>query len=108
MESIKEESNKIPKKVFKCHKDVPKDFTGACKIPNGIGNDYEIYFFKNGIYHREDGAAVIYSNGDKQWHYKGKFFGEDEEFNNETWALKVSELKSKNIIELRELSAGVI
>ena len=33
----------------------------------------------------------------KQWHYKGKFFGEDEEFTNETWALKVSELKSKNI-----------
>jgi len=34
------------------------------------------YFF-DGVYHREDGPAVIYPNGQKEWWYKGKYHRED-------------------------------
>ena len=34
----------------------------------------------NNKYHREDGPAQEYCNGDKVWYYHGKFFTSQEEF----------------------------
>lgn len=47
-------------------KDIPKNFTGIAEYPNG---DRECY--KEGKLHREDGPAVEYSNGEKEWWIDG-------------------------------------
>ena len=35
------------------------------------------YWFKNGLYHRKNGPAIIYSHGTKLWYYEGKLHRED-------------------------------
>ena len=109
MESIKEESKIV---IFKNYRHIPANFTGVCKVTNSGC----IFHFKNGKYHNESGPAIIckggtkcwyidgfehredgpsteYASGGKDWFYKGKYYGYCNEFTNETWAVKVSELK---------------
>jgi hypothetical protein len=43
------------------------------KLNNGLIK----YYDKNGEFHREDGPAVLYSNGDKQWYRHGKLTNRD-------------------------------
>ena len=35
------------------------------------------YWFLNGIYHREDGPAVLLPSGYEEWHLNGRFHRED-------------------------------
>lgn len=97
---------------FESINDLPKDFTGVCKVTNTnaiyhvkdgaihnengpavILKDGTKYWCINNKYHRKDGAACEYSNGDKIWFYKGKSYGHDDQFTNETWEEKIRELK---------------
>ena len=36
-------------------------------------------------YNREDGPAVEYADGSKEWCYNGKYFGSYDDFTNESW-----------------------
>jgi len=45
---------------------VPTDFTGIAKFPNG-----DLMWCQDGVVHREDGPAVIYQDGSKCWLQKG-------------------------------------
>jgi len=47
-------------------------FTGVVKDKNNI-----IVYYLNGKYHREDGPAVAYANGTKEWYLNGNFHRED-------------------------------
>jgi hypothetical protein len=43
-------------------------------ITNSIGNRA---WYVDGVSHREDGPAIIHTNGSQFWYYKGKFMGDD-------------------------------
>ncbi len=47
--------------------------------------DGTIRYRVNGSLHREDGPAVIYSNGDKFWYQNGKFHGDKYWFQNDRY-----------------------
>jgi hypothetical protein len=49
-----------------------KEFTGCIEYHNG-----NIEWFKDGVYHREDGPACEYNNGFKAWYLNGKLHRED-------------------------------
>ena len=106
-------------KTFRNWRDIPEDFTGICKRL-----DYNaIFYYKNGLPHREDGPAIIYengnqdwwlnglqhresgpsdeyTNGDKFWFYKDKLYGTDDDFTNTTWINKVQELKREEQLKI--------
>ncbi len=42
--------------------DVPKNYTGIVELPSGTK-----YWYKDGLWHREDGPAVEHSTGYKDW-----------------------------------------
>jgi len=46
--------------------EIPEDYTGIVKYEYGAKE-----WCKNGELHREDGPAVIHSNGDKEWWLDG-------------------------------------
>ena len=92
--------------------DIPKDFTGTCKVtstedvfymkdgkrhneaaPAIICKNGTKIWYLNDLQHREDGPAVEYANGECSWFYKGKYYGFNDEFTNETCKEKVKELK---------------
>ena len=96
---------------FKNYLDVPEDFTGICKFladnsicyfkngkfhrEDGPAIQYENgnkYWYINGLHHREDGPASEHSNGAKYWYYKNKCYGCDN-FTIKSWEEKVRELK---------------
>lgn len=107
-------------KEFKYIWDIPKNFTGICKTLN----DDTIYHMKNGKVHRDDGAAIEYYSGHKEWHvngqyhredgpaciystgliyfyYKGKCYGSKVQFKtNNSWLKKVAELKYLESLEI--------
>lgn len=82
---------------FKTYKDIPKDFTGVCQT---IGNNKVIRYFLNGLCHREDGHATEYDSGKKHWFYKGKYYGCNDEFTEETWKEKVEQLKREEELKI--------
>lgn len=101
---------------FLNHFDIPENFTGICQVTksgtilhykdgkrhneNGsavILSDGSEFWYINDLSHREDGAACEYEGGGKHWYYKGKNYGYDNDFTNETWKEKVAELKSQGI-----------
>ena len=47
--------------------DVPDDFSG--KAYAGAKFWYVKFWYKNGKIHREDGPAVIFSNGTRKWYW---------------------------------------
>jgi len=56
------------------------------RVENIVGN----VFYNNGKdIHREDGPAIIWSNGDKEWWLNGKRYDPME------WLLKLHEIKGK-------------
>ena len=104
---------------FKNYYDVPKDFTGVCKLsydlsicyfqdrtyhredgPAIIESNGKEYWFINGKRHREDGAAIIYKSGYKEFWYKNKCYGTNNSFNIKTWKKKVKELKYLESLEI--------
>ena len=42
-------------------------------------------WYKNGKYHREDGPAIEYATGDKEWWLNNKYYGYNNDFTNESW-----------------------
>jgi hypothetical protein len=59
---------------------IPKDFTGIWEDCDGVE---DILFFgilhcKDGKYHREDGPAVEWANGSKEWWLNGTSHTEKE------------------------------
>lgn len=105
---------------FERYDDIPKDFTGVCKIlwdlstryfKNGLhhredGPAVEFmsgtkYWYINGLYHREDGPAREFYNGNsKNWYYRGKCFGYNNAFTIETWKEKVKQLKREEELSI--------
>lgn len=74
---------------FKSPSNIPKDFTGICKILF----DLSINYFEKGNLHREDGPALEYADGFINWFYKGELYGYNNDFTIESWKEKVKELK---------------
>lgn len=69
-------------------------FTSICK------SLVYILFYKNGKYHRDDGAALIYKDGNKFWFYEGKYKGINNAFTNKSWKIKVEKLKRKELLQI--------
>ena len=81
---------------FYIHLDIPKDFTGICKILF----DLSICYFKDGNLHREDGPAIEYADGFKNWFYKGECIESENDFTIQSWKEKVKELKRKERLNI--------
>lgn len=47
--------------------EIPKNFTGVVEYP-----DKAKYWYKNGLFHREDGPVLEYPDGHKEWRFEGK------------------------------------
>jgi hypothetical protein len=47
----------------------------------------------NGKLHREDGHAIEYSNGSKQWYLKGKWYSNEQDWQQEIIKIKLERLK---------------
>lgn len=53
-----------------------------------------IRFYKDGQLHREDGPAAIYHTCSyKDWFYKDKYYGENNQFTTKSWKRKVKKIK---------------
>ena len=52
------------------YEDIPKNFTGIVEW----ASDGSKYWYKEGNKHREDGPAIEYLSGYKQWWLEGKFY----------------------------------
>ena len=87
--------------------DIPKNFTGVCKLVF----DNSIRYFKDGLYHKEDGAAIIFEDGKKEWYYKNICCGSERyqnfylnedniPFTNEAWVEVVRELKRRDELKI--------
>ncbi len=61
--------NKIKINSFQ---EIPKNFTGVTEFLDGTK-----YWFKEGLFHREDGPAIEHANGTKQWFKEGRWHRED-------------------------------
>ncbi len=48
--------------------EIPSNYTGIVELPSGTK-----VWYKNGLYHREDGPSFIYYNGEKEWWLAGKW-----------------------------------
>ena len=106
-------------KEFESYKDVPKNFTGVCKLLISKS----IRYYKNGKYHNENGPAEIYSYGEKHWYinglqhredgpaaqlatgkiiwyYKNKYYGQNDDFTVESWKEKVENLKREEELKI--------
>ena len=106
-------------KKFESYKDVPKDFTGVCKLLISKS----ICYYKNGKYHNEFGPALIYPNCEKHWHinglqhredgpaaqfadgkiiwyYKDEVYGYNNEFTVKSWKEKVENLKREESLKI--------
>lgn len=52
---------------YDCRLSVPIDFTGVCLITSWNA----ICYFKDGSFHRTDGPAIEWSDGDRDWYVNG-------------------------------------
>ena len=73
---------------------VPKNYTGIVEDRNG-----SIFYFLNGKYHREDGPAIIYSDGALGYYLNGKRHREDGPAIIYSFGLEYYYLKGNNITE---------
>ncbi len=48
--------------------EIPKNYTGIAQTENGT-----IYYLKNRRYHRRDGPAIEFPDGEKWWLQEGKY-----------------------------------
>lgn len=106
-------------KEFESYKDVPKIFTGVCKLlisksihhykngkyhnengPAVIYSDGSKHWYINGLQHREDGPAAQFANGKIIWYYKNVPFGYNGEFTVESWKEKVENLKREESLKI--------
>lgn len=75
---------------------IPLNFTGICKVKMFS----LIIFLKNGNYHNENGPALEYAYGQKDWCYKGVCHGINNDFTNETWKELIKEFKRQQRLKI--------
>src|ERR1700691_2235897 len=51
---------------------LPENYTGIIEYPSGT-----IMYYLNGLWHREDGPAIIYSDDTLEYYLNGKYHRED-------------------------------
>lgn len=68
--------------------------------PAVIHNNHNLYYCFDGQLHREDGPSAEFADGDKEWHYKNKIYGKNNDFTNKTWVKKVKELKRQEKLSI--------
>jgi hypothetical protein len=58
---------------IKSNIEVPINFTGNIEWCDGekTKGSFCYVFLKNGLYHNENGPAIVYSNGYKEWYLNG-------------------------------------
>lgn len=56
---------------FPSFNEVPKNFSGICRIVNG-SVDNGVHYFKKGLLHRKDGPSSVYDDGAFSWKINGK------------------------------------
>lgn len=61
---------------------VPENFTGIIEYTSGFHSGNK-YWLKDGKSHREDGPAVEYNDGSKQWWIEGTYYYSEEDFKKE-------------------------
>ena len=67
------------------------------------------YYIKGtGIYHREDGAAVEYANGDKSWYQYGKYHRLDGPAVECTNGYREFWINNKHIENVRSIEEAII
>lgn len=74
--------------------------TKICSIFNNTSKLYFLDNIPNGKFHREDGPALEWTNGEKEWYYKGKCYGYDNDFNIESWKEKVEKLNREEELKI--------
>ena len=52
-----------------------------------------IAWFKNGEFHREDGPAIEYDNGDKYWYLNDTLYNEQE------WLIAMRKIKLERVLK---------
>lgn len=50
-------------------------------------------WYMHDVRHRKDGPAIEYSNGGKVWYFNGECYGLDDDFTNESWVAFLATLK---------------
>jgi hypothetical protein len=58
------------------------------------------HYYINGLPHREDGPSHNYDDGVKNWYFKDKCYGSDNDFTIESWKEKVKELKRQEELKI--------
>ena len=86
----------IPGVEFRIIEQVPHNFTGLCKVLD----DHSIRYYTKGKLHRVNSWALIDFAGNKHFFYKGKRYGDSNHFTNETWLLKINELKREEKLRI--------
>ena len=57
-------------------------FTGVAK------NTFKtLFFYKNGLFHNDVGAAIVWLNGKKEWWIDGVLYGCNDDFTDESWMM---------------------
>ena len=87
-------------------------FTGCL-----IDKDKDIFWFKNGLLHREDGPAIEYASGSKFWYKNGECHREDgpavefsdgdkswfcvgiEYTDEQTWKIAIRKIKLEKVLK---------
>jgi len=64
------------------------NFTGCL-----IDRDNDKSWYQNGNRHREDGPAIEYANGDKEWWFNHKHYNEQE------WIIATRKIKLERILK---------
>lgn len=104
---------------FKTRSDLPKNFTGVCKLTNSgnifhfknekrhnesgpaiIFQDGPKCWYINDVCHREDGPSIEHVDGSKAWYYKGSYYGVNNDFTNETWIELIKNLKREEELQI--------
>lgn len=55
-------------------------------------NDGGKYWYKCGKLHRKDGPAIYLPDGYKSWWLNGNYYGDNDDFTNESWVRFVATL----------------
>ena len=64
--------------IYEDEYDVSYNHTGMVRVVRSQGQEsfYEIFYVKNGLWHREDGPARIFSNGlPPEWWHCDNYYG---------------------------------
>jgi len=72
--SVEQKSTEEKMKTIKVNNpnDLPENYTGICEYPSG-----NIHYYLNGLLHREDGPAIIFSHGTLEYFLNGEIHRED-------------------------------